>query len=462
MPSLAVIGAGFSGTMVAAHVLRRSTGPLHMHLIDRSARFGPGVAYGTSYPDHLLNVPAGNMSALADDTEHFVRWARHLDPHVTGGSFMPRMLYGQYLEWILEESARMAVPGAKLQRIGAAAVGVDVDEHATKAAVVLDSGERLEVDRVVLATGNYPPIDPLVGIGGGTVDDRAIRDPWGPGALESLRPGEPALLIGSGLTMLDIAISLRLRGLATAIHAISRHGLLPQPHRLNTRPPDPRAPKPPVETWDRTALGLLRGLRQAVRDAAVRGADWRDVVTSIRPVTPALWQSLPSRERARFLAHLRPYWDSHRHRAAPHEATILQRMFETGRLVVHAGRLRRIAAAGSAIEVTWQPRGEPPGATQVLRVGSVINCTGPCCDFRRMSDPLVVQLLHAGLIMSDPFGLGLETSQVGAAINAHGEASNVLFVAGPARRVQFWEHTAVPELRVHAAALADHLVSSVA
>jgi uncharacterized NAD(P)/FAD-binding protein YdhS len=278
--------------------------------------------------------------------------------------------------------------------------------------------------------------------------------------LDSLRPGEPALLIGTGLTMLDIAISMRLRGLATVIHAISRHGLLPQPHRLNTRPPDPRAPKPAVDAWTGTALGMLRGLREAVRDAAIRGADWRDVVTSIRPVTPALWQSLPQRERAKFLNHLRPYWDSHRHRAAPHEATILQRMVETGRLVVHAGRLRRIASAGSGLEVTWQPRGEQ--AMQLLRVGSVINCTGPCSDFRRIDDPLVVQLLHAGLITPDPFGLGLHTSEAGAAINAYGEASGVLFVAGPARRPQFWEHTAVPELRVHAAALADHLVLSLA
>ena len=172
-------------------------------------------------------------------------------------------------------------------------------------------------------------------------------------ALETERD-EPVLLLGTGLTMCDVALALRDADQRGAIVAISRRGLLPQPHRVSPKPPPHLDPPRSLETWEPTAAGLLRGLRDEVRRAAGAGIDWREVVTSIRHDTPALWQRLDDEERRRFLRHLRPYWETHRHRASPETAFAVEAM-------VGAGALRLSAVASSATSET------PTGVAGELR-----------------------------------------------------------------------------------------------
>src|SRR5271157_77969 len=71
---VAVIGAGFSGTLTAVHLVRMSAGTVSVALIEKRERFARGVAYATDDPSHLLNVPAGKMGAYAREPEHFLRW----------------------------------------------------------------------------------------------------------------------------------------------------------------------------------------------------------------------------------------------------------------------------------------------------------------------------------------------------------------------------------------------------
>ncbi len=72
---VAIIGGGASGTVAAAHLLREPRErPLEIELIDRDGNFGRGVAYGTTDPLHLLNVPAIRMGAVSGKPEHFHRW----------------------------------------------------------------------------------------------------------------------------------------------------------------------------------------------------------------------------------------------------------------------------------------------------------------------------------------------------------------------------------------------------
>lgn len=69
---VAIIGAGFSGTLQAINLLRHE-GP-RATLIERAPVAGTGLAYGAAHPSHVLNVRAANMSAFPDDPSHFVRW----------------------------------------------------------------------------------------------------------------------------------------------------------------------------------------------------------------------------------------------------------------------------------------------------------------------------------------------------------------------------------------------------
>jgi uncharacterized NAD(P)/FAD-binding protein YdhS len=452
--TITIIGGGFSGTMTAVHLMRGEwPGGLDVVLLNRSGPLARGVAYGTHRADHVLNVPAARMSAFPDDPEHFLRFARERDPSVEGGTFAPRRLYGEYLEWVLRE-ARAACPRSTrfTHRLAAA-----VDLRAAPdggVQVVLDGDGVLRSDRVVLAAGSYPPAAPPVpdrAVLAG--DPRYVRDPWAPGSLDGVDPDRPVLLIGTGLTMLDIALDLRARGQRAPMHALSRRGLLPRPHRSPASPPLPVELGAGMLAGPCTARGYLRAVRRCVAEHG--GVDWRDVLASIRPATPALWRALPHGERARFLRHLQPYWDVHRHRAAPEISAAVDELVRSGGLRVAAGRLLRLQPAPDALVASFRRRRH--GSAEALRVGAVVNCTGPNTNLGALDEPLVASLLAQGLLTADPLRLGIRTAPDYALLDREGRASPVLFYVGPMLRADHWESTAVPELRVHAARLAAQL-----
>jgi uncharacterized NAD(P)/FAD-binding protein YdhS len=473
---VAVIGAGFCGTLLA--VLLARTGDVRVLLVDRRGRFGPGLAYGDVQPQHLLNTPAGRMSAFADDPEHFTRWARARDPKVEGGSFLPRAVYGAYLEDLLanamaseppeEESAfdplgatwrPGKVPEPPPRRDDGPGIVclegqvIDLLPTGDGMRLRLADGRMLRVDRAALCTGNPPPA-PTPGLPDALRDDpRHIADPWtlGPARLDA---DAPVLLIGTGLTALDVALTLTTAGHRGVLHIASRRGLLPRPHRSPTQ--RSHYPTPAVETWPVTALGLLRALRAEIRQAATHGVDWREVIASLRPVTAMLWRRLPQVEQARFLRHLRPFWDSHRHRAAPATWAPIAAMQADGRLQLHAARLTGVEQTdGELLRVTLT-HGEQH---EVLEVGAIVNCTGPATDPRRSGDPLLAALLARGLGRVDAQGLGLEVTDDGRLIGRGGPSARV-WVAGPQRRPQLWESTAVLELAAQVAAVATTLRAS--
>lgn len=448
-----IVGAGFGGTMVAVHLLgllAASPTPARVCLVERSGRFTAGVAYATHSLAHVLNVPAGRMSALPDDPDHFLRWARNHDPRIGGGSFVARALYGRYLAWLLEQADRDAPDHVHLLRIPRGVLALRSEDDGVD--VELDGGGRLHADHVVLAIGNFPPGDPPLGDPAFVRSWRYARDPWAVGALEA-EPRGDVLLVGTGLTMLDVAIALEERGHLGRIHAISRRGLLPQAHRVSMLPPVPHARPTDLDAWPRTARGLLHAVRREVARAAGHGADWREVITSLRHDTPALWQSLPTIERERFLRHVRPFWETHRHRAAPETANAIAELLAVGKLAVHTGRVVAVHEDAAGVDVTLGLRGGPAR----LRVARVINCTGPQTDLRRIDDPLVRALLDAGQVRPDALGLGLDTDAEAAVIAADGHAQPRLSLVGPLRKGRLWENTAVPELRGEAKALAQRL-----
>lgn len=457
MQTIAIIGGGFSGTMLAVHLLRTpSAVPRRIVLIERSGLIGRGVAYGTTSPDHLLNVPAGRMSAFQDDGDHFLRWLRTQDPDAQGGAFVPRMLYARYLESILNDAARAPAPGASLDRISAAALDIAPDSPAPR--ITLSNGQSRSSDIAVLAIGNFPPANPALADSSFLRDPRYIPDPWAPGALDPLTGKEPKLLIGTGLTMIDVALEISTRPGRAPIHAISRRGLLPQAHRpprSSYHPPTPTD----INTWPRTALGMLRRVRAEVARGNARATDWRETLTALRAVTPDLWRSLPQAEQRRWLTHLRPFWETHRHRAAPEAWARIEDLSRSRRLRVQAARLIAIEPRESSLHIRLLPRGQSTESS--LDVARVINCSGPETDLARTGDPLLTALHERALIATDPLLLGLQATPDGAAIDASGRASKNFYVLGPLRRGQLWETTAVPELRIQARDLAGHLVRAI-
>lgn len=450
---IAVIGAGFSGVVTAAHLLRAGCS---VTLINRSGRMARGVAYGTNSPAHVLNVPAGRMSAFPDDEESFLRFARERDQSVTGGSFVSRSAYGEYLDRILAEAEENAPAQAALERIVGHVADIDMQTgDGPSASVTLADGRRINAERVVLALGNFAPADPPVDDRSFYSSPRYIRDPWAPGALDSVVPDDSILLIGTGLTMHDIALELDGRGVCDPICAISRRGLMAQPHRAHGNPPTHENFPNNLASGPATVLSYLRAVRSEISAHSANGGDWRDVIASLRPATPALWKALSESERARFVRHMLPFWDVHRHRAAPEAAAATAQLMRDGRLVVAAGRIIGFDEGASSVKVTWRPRGA--ARPQHREFTRVINCTGPSTNLASAGEPLVDKLIKRGTLTTDALRLGVRVSRDGALIAADGTASDVIFYVGPLLRAEYWEATAVPELRVHAARLAAHL-----
>ncbi|MDP9177701.1 MAG: FAD/NAD(P)-binding protein [Gemmatimonadota bacterium] len=452
---IAVIGAGFSGVVTAVHLLRAGRS---VTLINRSGRMARGVAYGTNAAAHVLNVPAGRMSAFPDDEESFLRFARERDANVDGGSFVPRSAYGEYLDHTLTEAEQTAPGGARLERIVGHVADIGLPAGGSRAFVTLTDGRRIDADRVVLALGNFAPADPGVDDRRFYSSERYIRDPWAAGALDSVVPDDSIFLIGTGLTMYDITLELDERGVHQPMYAISRRGLTAQAHRPQGQPPtyedfphdlDDRAP---------TVLTYLHAVRAKIAAHSAAGGDWRDVITSLRPATPALWNALSESERARFVRHLLPFWDVHRHRAAPSAASAAAQLMRDGRLVIAAGRILGFEETPSGVNVSWRPRGRE--RTVHREFTRVINCTGPATNLTAAGEPLVDKLIERGVLTTDALRLGVRVTPEGALIGADGNASNVIFYVGPLLKAQYWEATAVPELRVHAARLAAHLRDS--
>jgi uncharacterized NAD(P)/FAD-binding protein YdhS len=459
MFDIAIIGGVFSGAALVVQCLRREgSRPLRLALIERRGEPGRGVAYGTDSPQHLLNVPAGRMSLFPDAPEDFLRYAMAQDAAVTPGSFLRRSLYGSYLRDRLREATAGAAH-ASLTRIAGEAV--DVTGGASAWRITLADGKVLEASQTVVANGNQPPAElPQVGETL-AADSRYIGDPWQPGALDRVALDQPALLVGTGLTMVDVALELKRRGMTGDLVAVSRRGLLPRPHRHHAGPAlEPAALLQLLHAGPAGLRRYLKVTRLCIAELRERGIDWRDVLSSLRAATPGLWQALPESQRRRFLRHLQPYWDVHRHRLAPEVAEALERLQQSGQLQVEAARLTRLESAAPGILAEWRPRHRD--LRRMLQLGSVVNCTGPEPKLHRSLDPLIRRLLQQGLLVPDPLQLGVQADPHGALLDAHGRASGKLFYLGPLLRARDWECTAVPELSVQAARLAERLLASVA
>jgi uncharacterized NAD(P)/FAD-binding protein YdhS len=452
---VAVIGAGFSGTLTAVHLVRISGGTASVALIEKNQRFARGVAYATEELEHLLNVPAGKMGAYAQDPEHFLRWC-HEDPdrcraagiqNVLASSFVPRKLYGDYLEELLENTRRRW-PGLRLlqEEVG------DLRLRPNGQFIVeFVGGRTLNAAKVVLALGNFPPGDPELRDQRFHRSPRYLTDPWAQSTAERLSKQGDILVLGSGLTGLDLLLSLAKRPGKGVIHLISRRGLFPQPHALCT-------PWPPFideNALPKTAREALHQLRKASQQAAEAGSNWRAVIDGLRPSTQKIWQQWDWVERRKFLRHLRAYWESHRHRASPEALAIKKNLESRGRLACYRGRVLSIIENGAGLEVEFVEfrRCKP----KRLQVSYVVNCTGPECNYHKLKDPLVLQLFLRGLITPDPLFLGIDVGVGGIIYNVHGERVPNLYTLGSPQKGRLLETTAVPELRVQAEDLAKRL-----
>ena len=457
-PSIAVIGAGFSGLMSAIHLLLKSgEGGPRIYLIEQSEAFGLGAAYATDSGRHVLNTRASSMSVFPDRPGHFMDWlnAQAEIDGVSGTSFITRRTYGEYLQSLLREAACGEHAAGRLYLVPDEAVSLERQNGGY--AVSLKVGKVLSVDAVILATGNAPPHPPAIPEPSFFDSPRYIDDPWSRDAFAGIAPGDTVLMLGTGLTMVDVALLVKSHGHEGPLIALSRRGQVPRSH--TDRPAGPPVAAPPLPPRLSQAVRMVRRL---VRESERQGGSWQQVMDALRPLAGPYWQRLPDPVRRRFLRHLRPWWDVHRHRLAPRPAERIAALRAEGKLEIRRGRLARIALeeapGGFPVTACW--RAAFTGDVACMGVHHVVNCMGPGGDPTRSHSPLIQRLLASGLARPDPLRLGIEVDEQGRVTGGDDRPAERLFALGPPTRGIFWESTAVPDIREHAHRLADTALAS--
>jgi uncharacterized NAD(P)/FAD-binding protein YdhS len=468
-PVIGIVGAGAAGTLVAIHLLRelRATNTAADVVLIDPAEAGRGVAYSTIDERHLLNVAVGRMSALPDDPAHFLEWARcQADPALrdaTPDDFLPRRTYGAYLRDTLDHEIADSGRARLLRRRERA---VTLEPGAPTALhphhkIALADGTSVVVDHVVLAPGVMPPgtawAPPSL-----LTSDRFVADPWAAGALAAIDDVGDVLLVGTGLTMVDVAMTLsRTRpttvDVATTpattgrvLHAVSRRGRLPKAHG----PRRLAAVEPTDLPVDLDLATLRRVVLAHIRTTARTHGDWRPAMDGMRPHTARLWSMLCDECRREFLRTDALLWDTHRHRMPGVTAASIARMRAGGALTVAAAHVVDVDDVGGALLVHLSD-----GTSR--RVAHVVNCTGPSPDVSRSRDPLLTSLLAAGHACAGPLGMGLATDAEGRVRATDGAVGDV-WTLGALRRGELWESSAIPEIRSQAAAVANAITAQLA
>lgn len=449
VPSVAIIGGGFTGAAVAYHLARLADDPVRILVFEPREAIGLGVAYSAQDPVHRINVPATRMTLLPDDEDHFARWlAAHggldSDPDATlpnGQSYPARRLFGRYVS----EQLRPLLASGQVEHHRARIISVE--SLGSNWLLATDSGESFVADIVVIASSHPPPVPPAIlaeAFGG---EPKFITDPWATAALAPIEKSDCILIVGTGLTMADTIATLDARGHRGHITAISRRG-----QRSHSQAPTHVEPYGDFVTpRSRTALDLLRRVRAAAR----AGGPWQGMFDRLRTQGSDIWKALPLVERRRLIRHLRPFWGTHRFRIAPQIGAILERRIAEGTLTVEAASIRQAEMQSGRFAVTLQGRAgrNRSGTPRTQSFNAVIATTGPGHGSILNSQPFLSELFASGSLVPDPTGLGVAVSESSHLIGTQGPNPRA-FVAGPLARGTVGELMGLPEVTNHAVSVA--------
>ena len=452
-PVITVVGGGFAGTALVLQLRRQpALAQAEIHLVEPREVPGPGLAYTARRPEYLLNVRPGALSLYPDAPGHFAAWLQQQpESAIRVPNFAPRATYGRYLHEELAAALTSPDPDATHVRWHATTAVAAPLLPDGRRAVQLADGTEIHSNFVVLALGNFPP-PPPTGPDIRYLDHPGYHaDPWAIGNLRRIGPEDEVLLIGSGLTAVDVLLALRQDGHRAPVTVVARHGRWPTAHGPVAEPYPNFYPELTTET---TVTGVLAVFKRHLRAATAQGVNWRAVLDALRPDLGRIWAAWPEVEQDRFLRYLAGLWSVARHRSPPQNAEAVAALTATGLVQLRIGTVCEILPDTDQLRVRIRAHGTADGWHTAQHV---ICCAGPLLDYSRIATPLVISLREAGDLIPDPLRLGICTDAHGALFGADGAASPTLFTLGPSRRPAYFESTAVPELRQQAAALAIEL-----
>lgn len=458
-PTIAIIGGGFCGNMVAVHLLGSAKEPLHIVLINSGYPLSKGVAYSSYSHKHVLNVAAKNMSAFTEKPGHFIEWIRKhenygvIDQTTLPEMFLPRNIYGYYLKDIFDTAIRKKPEHVTISFVHDEAI--DIEEKDGKAHIYFSVSPEVVADKVVLAVGNQSPATPELKDPSFYASKNYYGNPWLHEAVNNLDPEKEVFILGNGLTMVDVVLGLKEKKHRGKIYSLSPNGFQILPHRVSE--PYTKLIEELTPPYD--LAKVVRLFRAHVKKLRELGFSGEAAVDSLRPLTQKVWQSWNRREKERFMVHIRHMWGVARHRLPMDIHKVIQQYILDDKLEIIAGRIQNISESSRGIRVTFKRRRDQK--IYDVTVARVINCTGPLSDISKLERPLIKNMLARKLIRPDEMKLGIDATAEGVIKTETGDLSRHFFTIGSTLRGMLWESTAVPELRDQAKNLAVKLLKEI-
>ena len=453
--SILIIGGGFCGVMTMVNLLKKAKSPIEITLFNASYPEGRGIAYSTYSDQHVLNVQTRNMSAFVDDPDHFLNWVKETASTNTSaeelpGTYLPRNLYGKYIDHIYQNALKSKPEHVSLRIINEEVI--DLDEKENRVEVITSAGNKFSGDKALLATGNHLPGNPPIENKDFFKSRRYFANPWHAASVSNTEGNSPILIIGTGLTMVDVVLGLRENNFSGKIIALSPKGfsiLAHKKHHQQRYILDELSPP-------YTLTSLYKLFYKHVRNAHRRGESGETVVDAVRSKTQEIWQQLSLEDKKSFMSHVRHLWGVARHRLPGDIHAFIQSLIKDEKLEVLAGRIQNIVENDGEVHVTVKPKSG--NDVKELRVSRVINCTGPQTDITRFNSPLYQSALKKNIVSPDEMRLGIHASPEGAIHSGKSSLNGKIFTIGTLLKGQLWESTAVPELRVQADRMAEMLL----
>ena len=456
---IAIIGAGFSGTLVLANVVKTAQKNCSIAIIDKLESFNKGIAYNPSSSMFLLNVATKRMSAFSDEPDHFLNWVckqnsfELFSREALANSFLPRDIYRQYLSSIWNETLSLA----KSKNIQVECIYSFAKNIFTADEIYLietENGETIHTKQLVLATGNQTPSNRILKNKLEETHPRYFQNPWIYEAINNFESELNILIVGNGLTMVDTTLGLVENHFQNKIYAVSPNGFKVIQHLHNNI----------AYTFDLnlddpnfSLTYLLRQVNAEVKKLSKLGITSEPVVDAIRSKTQEIWKKLTVAEKQSFMRHLRHIWGVSRHRIAPHIYRKIQNLRINKKLEVIAGEIHKISDEETHLEVTLFNKKSKKFKT--IQVSRIINCTGPQTNLKESENQLLQKLFMEGFLSQDELNLGtridLSTYEI---IDSTNEVVPCFFTLGVNLKGELWESVAVPELKVQAKEVAHQMV----
>jgi uncharacterized NAD(P)/FAD-binding protein YdhS len=477
---ITIVGGGFSGASAAVQLVRATPVPLQVTVVEPRPRVGPGLAYSTTDPEHRLNGP---VLTHAIDPEHagdLARWcqasgALQRDPQAltdSGKPFLRRSDFGDYLADAVRAHAKWPATGSSIVHRQASARAATPTASGWQ--VQLDDDSTLHGELLIVATGNprprlRPPFDPSL-----AQHARVWADPLDTERPLSVPTDARVLLVGSGLTALDVVCTLLRQHHRGAIDVLSRRGLRPRPQAPDpVLPPGTAAPRAldlinaDLPDWlhDAATVPTLRhwtrALRQRIREGQVRGETWHAGFDELRNGVWRAWPLLPPTEQRRFLQRLRTWYDVHRFRSPPMTDARVRAAEARGQ--VHFRAARGLSVTGSApgeTDGTLQARWVDAAGPQVQHYDAAVNCTGLDAAAQVDDNPFLVSLRSAGRLQIDAAGIGFAVDANGCAVDREGHADARLRIIGPPTAGTFGDPLGAMFIAAQVHRLRPHLLAT--